>query len=104
MENNRKHLIDRFQVHLGERYGAWCERHGLQKSDEHLVTFIIDQDLIPFAQLQRFAVSNEFENLNQAAGYHKTQSVTTLAHRFNISERTVWSILKHGGTGNGKQH
>ncbi|MBI1227821.1 MAG: hypothetical protein GC192_21480 [Bacteroidetes bacterium] len=103
MEGNRKHLLDRFQEHLGERYITWCERHGFQKSDDRLVTFLIDQDLIPATLIQRYAVLREFDKLSKEPSFHKTHTVNTLAHRFNISERTVWSILKHGRTGNGNK-
>ncbi len=104
MEGNRKHLLDRFQRHLEERYQAWCDRHGVQKSDDHLVTFLIDQDLIPSMQIQRYAILNEFDKLSQSPEFHKTLTVNTLAHRFNISERTVWNILKNSGVRNVKQH
>ena len=95
MEGNRKHLLDRFQEHLGERYQTWCERHGVQKSDDRLVTFLIDQDLIPSIHIQRYAVLNEFDKLRKEPYFRKTLTVNTLAHRFSISEQTVWNILKH---------
>ncbi len=95
MEGNRKHLLDRFQEHLNESYETWCERHSVPKSDTRLVTFLIDQDLIPAAHIQRYAVIREFGKLCEEPSFHKTQTVNILAHRFNISERTVWSILKH---------
>lgn len=105
MEGNRKHLLDRFQEHLGERYQMWCERHDVQKSDNLLITFLIDQDLIPTTLIKRYAVLREFDKLSQEPDAHKTHTVNTLAHRFNISERTVWSILKHHNTeGTSKHH
>ena len=94
--------MDRFQRHLEERYEAWCDRHGAQKSDNLLITFLIDQDLIPAVQIQRYAVLNEYDKLSKASGFHKTLTVNTLAHRFNISERTVWNILKNNGGKAGK--
>lgn len=102
MDGNRKHILDRFQEHLGESYETWCEKHGVVKSDSHLVTFLIDQDLIPAAHIQRYAILKEFDKLSKEPVFHKTQTVNTLAHRFNISERTVWSILKVRG-GNGRK-
>jgi predicted transcriptional regulator YheO len=101
MDGNRKHLLERFQEHLDEHYQVWCERHDVRKSDDRLVTFLIDQELIPSVQIKRYAVRSEFEKLSKEPIFNKTQIVNTLAHRFNISERTVWNILKHGGTGNG---
>lgn len=96
MEKNRQHLLEKFQKHLSENYEGWCRRHGVEKSDSKLVTFLIDQDLIPSKNIQRYAILREFKKLSSNASFQKTHTVSTLAHRFNISERTVWNILKHG--------
>ncbi len=103
MEGNRKHILDRFQEHLSESYETWCKRHGVEKSDGHLVTFLIDQDLIPAAHIQRYAVLREFDKMCREPYFQKTQTVTSLAHRFNISERTVWNIIKQDKGSGGKK-
>ncbi len=103
MEGNRKHILDRFQEHLSESYETWCERHGVEKSDGRLVTFLIDHDLIPAAHIQRYAVLREFDKMSGEPYFQKTQTVTSLAHRFNISERTVWNIIKQDKSSGGKK-
>jgi len=95
MEEYRKRMIDRFQEHLYQNFKNYCARHGFDPTDDQLITFLIDQDLIPLTQIQRYAVVNEFENVYPDHTLHKTQAVSTVANRFSISERTVWSILKH---------
>lgn len=96
MEGHRKHIIDRFQELLYQHYEAYCERHGIDKADDNrLVTFLIDQDLITATHIQRYTVLKEFEKIYPGQPHQKTQIVNTLADRFSISERTVWSILKH---------
>jgi AraC-like DNA-binding protein len=95
MNQNRKYLIDRFEKHLRSNYESYCERHSLERTENQMVTFLIDQDLIPPTLIQRYAVINEYRKLNEELEGHKTLTVSALAHRFNISERTVWSILKH---------
>lgn len=94
MGEPRKFILDRFQKHLQESFEAFCLRHDIEKSEQQLVTFLIDQDLIGSVQLQRFTVLKEFEYMNQMPNCPKTQIVDTLANRFCISERTVWNILK----------
>lgn len=84
-----------FQKYLDHDYETWCKRHGLKKSDEGLITFLIDKDLIPASIIQRYAISREFEEMCKDPLHQKTQAVNSLAHRFNISERTVWNILRH---------
>ena len=95
MEKYRKYILDRFQEHLHQNFKSHCERHGIDQTDDHLLTFLIDQNLLPITQIQRYTVLKEFENLYPERYPHKTQTVNALADRFCISERTIWSILKH---------
>ncbi len=95
MEENRKHLLDQFTAYLYESYQAYCRRHKVIKTESRLVTFIIDQDLIPSTNIQKYSILREFEKLNKEPNaFNKTQAVNIIAHRYNISERTVWNILK----------
>ena len=94
----KKRILDRFQQHLQQEYEAYCQRHGLQKTDnQDLLTFLIDRNLIPATHIQRYTVLQEFPSVFQEQECHKTHAVHTLAHRFSLSERTVWSILKQLG-------
>ena len=102
IQGNRKHVLDKFQEYLSENYQMWRTKHHVEKSDAHLVTFMIDQDLIPSTQIQRFTITEAFAKLREEPYFQKTQAVHTLAHRFNVSERTVWNILKHRKTINEK--
>jgi hypothetical protein len=75
-------------------------RHDLKKSEDHFITFLIDQNLILTSQLQRFTVWKEFEKMCAEEDYTKSVIVNTLANRFSLSERTVWTILKHTKSNN----
>lgn len=98
MEEHRKYIMDRFQEHLKENFVRYCERHGIDQTDDNrLLSFLIDQDLIPATNIQRYTVLKEFEQLYPKQDKQKTLTVNILAHRFSISERTVWSILKWVG-------
>lgn len=99
MEENRKHILDRFLEYVEQNFSAYCERHGIPKTENQLVSFLIDLDLIPSVLIKRYAVLNEFERILPEQAGHKTLAVNTLADRFNISERTVWNILKQNGPG-----
>ena len=97
MEANRfkKLILDRFQEHLQHDYEHYRQLHDLEGTDEqHLLTFLIDQNLIPSAYIQRYTILQEFERVFPQQEFHKTHTVHLLAHRFCIPERTVWSILK----------
>lgn len=94
MEEPRKYILDKFQEHLHSGFEAFCSRHGIEKTDGQFITFLIDHDLISQTQLQRYTVLREFEKINMEQHGPKTLVVDTLANRFRISERTVWTILK----------
>jgi len=98
METNRKHLLDKFQAHISHNYETWCDQHDVPSSEGRLLTYLIDQDLIPASCIMRYTVLREIERLNAEQGFHKTQSVAVLASRFNLSERTIWNILKQAPT------
>ena len=63
MTENRKHIFDSFQAHLNLNYKSYCERHGISESIPGLITFLIDQELIPPVVIKRYTVLKEFEEL-----------------------------------------
>jgi hypothetical protein len=91
----KKHLIDKFQEHLDAQYEEYCRRHDMVKNEHQLVGYLIDQMLITSTNLQRYTVVKEYEKLCNQSQISKTQAVETLASRFSLSERTIWSILKN---------
>ncbi|MBK8565060.1 MAG: hypothetical protein IPN76_17415 [Saprospiraceae bacterium] len=103
MESNRKHLMDKFFEHLNQSFGAWCSTHEMPNSEDCFLTFLIDQDLIPPTNILRYTVQLEMSRLCKENSLQKTHNVEILAHRFNLSERTIWNILKHANTTNLKQ-
>lgn len=95
MEAYRKHILDRFQEHLHRNFKNYCERHGIEPTEDQLITFLIDQNLISGTHIQRYTILKEFEKLYPEQDHHKTHTVNALADRFSLSQRTVWSILKN---------
>ena len=95
MHEPRKHILDKFQQHLRHSFEVFCERHEIKNTEDHFITFLIDQNLIAMPHLLRFTVCKEFEKMCLEKEYSKTIMVDTLANRFSLSERTVWTILKH---------
>lgn len=91
----RKLIFDKFQEHLEKSFSEYCKRHRLEGTHHNFLTYIIDQNLITLPYLQRFTVIREYEQLKEEEQYPKTLLVDTLAHRFSISERTIWGILKN---------
>jgi len=90
----KKSLLDKFQEHLEESYSSHCKKHGRPVNSEGLLTYLIDQGLIPLPQIRRFTILKEF-NQQFPTQKGKTQTIRKLSDFFNISERHIWGILKY---------
>lgn len=94
MAENNKLILDKFIEHLDTDYKMFCDRHYLEPATFSLVTFLIDKNLIPRANIKRYTVLQEFEELIEEKANHKTKTIHALSDKFNIPERTIWGILK----------
>lgn len=93
-ELNRKQILDLFENQLFQSYEDYCQKHGLQPDYKGLITYIIDQELINPSTIQKYTVLKAFHDQCVDIRGQKTQTVEVLADRFNLSSRTIWSILK----------
>ena len=94
MSNYRKLLNDQFEEHLTQEYRSYCNRQNLEETMSGLVTYIIDRELIPEMNIKRYTILREFDPIYKKNENHKTSAVEILADKFNLSKRTIWSILK----------
>ncbi|MEL6867846.1 MAG: hypothetical protein AAFP19_25705 [Bacteroidota bacterium] len=92
-----KQILDKFQVYLSESYAQYCELHDQPPSIEGFITYIIDQDLVSHSGIRRYTILKEYLHLSKSKDAHgqKTKLVALLASRFNISERSIWSLLRN---------
>jgi len=95
---NRKLILDKFEEHVNTTFEFFCKRHQIKPNKEALLTYLIDQNLIPSITIKHYTVQHEFENLYQELEHQKTKTVIALSDKFNIPERTIWGILKKMGT------
>ncbi len=93
-ELNRKQILDLFENQLFKSYEEYCKKHEMKPDHKGLITYIIDQELINPSVIQKYTVLKEFRARCPSDRGHKTQTVEALADRFNLSSRTIWSILK----------
>ena len=93
MADNKKLILDKFQEHVNISYQDFCKRHDIESSSESLITFLIDQNLIPPVTIKRFTVKQEFQQSAESS-IPKSKKIVALSDKFNIPERTIWGILK----------
>lgn len=90
----RKTILDKFQEYLLSAYSLYCQQHQLKEDAESLLVFLIDRDLIPPAQIKRYAVGSAYHKL-ATKGKKKTAIIKEIADFMNISERHTWSLIKY---------
>ena len=94
MPENRKLILDKFQEHISTTFNVFCKRHQIEPTTQSLITFLIDENLIPPVHIKRYTVVQEFEQLFEQRVTAKTKTIVALSDKFNIPERTIWGILK----------
>ena len=98
MTKNRKLVLDKFEEHINAAFKVFCKQHHIQPTTQSLITFLIDKDLIPPVKVKRFTITHEFKELFEKMEIPKSKTVVALSEKFNIPERTIWSILKKEGS------
>ncbi len=96
MKVNNKATLDQFQLWLDVSYKDFCDTHKLEYgAPQTFITYLIDHNLIKDTTIRRYAVLKEFNQLSRD-GERKTKSelVRLLANRFNLSQRSIYTILK----------
>ncbi len=94
MENG-KLILDTFQKHLHQNFETYCQRHEQIINTENFIIYLIDRELFSAAIIRRYTIVQEFESLYAQHDFHKSKTVATLADRFQLSERHIWSLLKY---------
>lgn len=91
-----KKMLDDFHASLVNDFDQYFEYYGnATKPLDEFVTFLIDHNLIDKQTIRRYTVLREFDKLSNGTK-NKTTLVGEMARKYNISERSVWSILKGG--------
>ncbi len=90
----KKQIVDVFCKSLNTDFQAYCIRHGMEENFDTFITYAIDFNFIPDSTIQHYAIQKTFEDLEQKKQMKKTEQVNELAHRFNLTARSIWNILR----------
>jgi hypothetical protein len=76
-----------------------CNDKGLRPNTALLLSYMLDQKLVPDTIMRQYVVLHTFRKLQSAPDApSKTALVRKLAGMFELHENTVWNLLKdHGG-------
>lgn len=89
----RKQLVEEFCDHIKIDFDVYCEEFRRKNNRDHFITFLIDQELIPSKKIKDYTILRIFD-IEHPGSKSKTQVVRELARRFNLSTRSLWSILR----------
>jgi len=89
----RKQLVEEFCDRIKSDFNNYCEQFERANTRDHFITFLIDYELIPSKQIKDYTILRIFDN-EHPGSKSKTQVVHELAQRFNLSARSLWSILR----------
>lgn len=90
-----KKILDTFQDQLTASYQNYCTRHGESPEIHNFILYALDQNLFSDTTVKRYCILKEFKKELPHYNNHKTRTVEAIAHRFHLSSRTVWSVVKN---------
>ena len=82
----KEHLLEAYQEDFPEQQDAI--NYSL------FLDYLITCQLIDTLTIRRYTIIKEFEKEYPKHNGHKTQTVYTIANKFNLTDRTVWTVLK----------
>ncbi len=93
---NGKEMLDVFSERLKNNFAIHCDENLVNDNRDSFVSYLIDRGLISSNMIKRYAILEAFEELQKNHRLLKTHAVAILAKRFNVSERSIWNVLKTG--------
>lgn len=81
-----------FRRHLLEEYHQNADSIGTV--EDTLLTHLLTHNLIPNVTIRRYVILKEFDVRYRQNGHHKTKTVLQLAEDLDVSESTIWTVLK----------
>ena len=94
MEIIRKQLLDEFCGKTLQNYREYCQKTQIQEDPKTIITYLIDQEIIKPVTVRHYTICREYEVLLPSLEYKKSKTVRLLAERYNLSERSVWAVVK----------
>ena len=93
-ELKRKQLLDTFCEKLNSNFHDYCHQHEKEVDIDMFITYIVDQELISASKIRQYTIVQTYEDLHIKKKRGKTQTVTLLASRFNLSTRSIWNVFE----------
>ncbi len=87
-------LVHQFSNKLRQNFQQYCEKHDVSQSHQTFISYLIDKGLLKTSLIRKYTILEEFKELYPSTNFHKTQTIKLLSEKFNLSDRSIWSIIK----------
>ncbi len=88
-------LVDQFSTRLQKEFISFCEQNRLDSEPKTLLLYLIDNEIISRTDVRKYTILHEFEELCQMKTINKSSIIRSLAAKFNISDRAIWSMIRN---------
>lgn len=93
-DTTRKQILDTFSEKLRTNFEEYCQIQGIEGNRDHFITYLYDHKLIASSAIKQYTILATFDDLFQEKEGKKTETVELLAHRFNLTPRSIWNVLR----------
>jgi len=91
-----KNLLNQFEIYLDANFKDYCKKHNkdVQETNQ-LIRYLIEHKVIKDTTIRRYAILKEYDQLIlDNVRLKKVELVRRLSKHFNLSERTIYTVLK----------
>jgi len=92
--HTKKQILDIFSTRLKRNFECYCAKFEQDDNLQNFITYIIDQELVPLNAVQRYTLIEEYNRIFARNGGQKTKAVNDLAQKYNVSQRSIWNLLR----------
>ncbi|MEO1261055.1 MAG: hypothetical protein AAFZ15_19800 [Bacteroidota bacterium] len=94
MEANQMFLFRQFEKKIQQSWDQYCKAHSVENRTEEFIAWLIDQQLISDTSIRRYTIISDYNNLYPDGKTKKTEVVRSLSLKYNLSERSIWTIIR----------
>lgn len=89
-------LVEEFSSKLEHNYSDYCEIASVEKNLKTFLRYLIDNNLLNQSDIRKYTIVEEFQELLSTQQINKTNAIQILSKKFNISDRSIWSMVRRG--------
>ena len=93
MQQFQQLFLEKFSNKIHQNFNDFCSKENLEINTKTFLLYLVDKGLLHKTDIRNFLILEEFEELYPTNNFHKTQTIKLLADRFDISDRTIWTML-----------